>query len=55
MSVLEVTSENWEMEILRSNTLVLVDFWHERCLWCKRLDPIFDEVAEEYKDKVKFI
>ena len=54
MSVLEVTSENWEMEILRSNTLVLVDFWHERCLWCKRLDPIFDEVAEEYKDKVKF-
>lgn len=54
MSVLEVTSENWDKEILQSSTLMVVDFWHERCLWCKRLDPVFDEVAEEYKDKVKF-
>ncbi len=54
MSVLEVTSENWDKEILQSNTLVLVDFWHERCLWCNRLDPVFDEVAEEYENEVKF-
>lgn len=54
MSVLDVTADDWEKEILQSETLVLVDFWHERCPWCRRLDPIYAEVAEEYKDKVKF-
>jgi thioredoxin 1 len=54
MSVLNVNSDDWEKEILRSNTLTLVDFWHERCPWCKRLEPVYNEVAEEYKDRVKF-
>jgi thioredoxin 1 len=54
MSVIDVDSDSWEKEILKSNKLVLVDFWHERCPWCKRLDPIFSEVAGEYGDKVKF-
>ncbi len=54
MTVLDVSADNWEKEILQSDTLVLVDFWHERCPWCKRLDPIYGNVAEEYGDKVKF-
>lgn len=54
MSVVDVNAEDWEREVLQSETLVLVDFWHERCPWCKRLDPIYDEVAEEYKGRVKF-
>ena len=54
MSALDVTADDWEKEILQSDTLVLVDFWHERCPWCKRLDPIYSEVAEEHGDKVKF-
>ena len=54
MTVLDVSADNWEKEILQSDTLVLVDFWHERCPWCKRLDPIYSDVAEEYGDKVKF-
>jgi thioredoxin 1 len=53
-SVLDVDARSWEKEILQSDTLVLVDFWHEQCSWCKRLEPIYSEVAEEYKDKVKF-
>lgn len=54
MGVLDVTADNWDKEILKSDTLVLVDFWHERCIWCKRLDPVYSDVAEEYKNKVKF-
>ena len=54
MSVIEVNANTWEKEVLQSKTLVLVDFWHERCIWCTRLAPIFEEVAEEYKDQVKF-
>lgn len=52
--VLDVSADDWEKEILQSDTLVLVDFWHEQCPWCKRLEPIYSGVAEEYKDKVKF-
>ena len=52
--VLDVSAGDWEKEILKSDTLVLVDFWHERCPWCKRLEPIYKEVAKEYEDKVKF-
>lgn len=52
--VVEVSSVDWEREILQHETLVIVDFWHERCPWCKKLEPIYSEVAKEYKDKVKF-
>jgi thioredoxin 1 len=53
-SVLDVNADSWEREVLQSKTLVLVDFWHENCVWCGKLDPIYNEVSEEYKDKVKF-
>lgn len=54
-SVLDVTGTNWEQEVLKSNILTVVDFWHDRCPWCIRLNPIFNEVAEDYKNKVKFV
>ena len=53
-SVLEVTSKNWEKEILQSENLVVVDFWHNQCSWCERLAPLYDEIANEYKNKAKF-
>jgi len=53
-SVIEVNSGNWEKEISKADGLVVVDFWHEQCPWCKMLAPIYEEVAEEYKDKAKF-
>jgi len=53
-SVLEVNADSWEREILQSDTLVVVDFWHEQCPWCIRLEPIYNEVSEEYGNKVKF-
>jgi len=53
-SVLEVKASNWEREVLQSDVLTVVDFWHDRCPWCIRLNPIFDEVAGEYKGRVKF-
>jgi len=53
-SVLEVNAGNWKQEVLQSGTLTVVDFWHDRCPWCIRLEPIYNEVAEEYKGKVKF-
>jgi len=54
-SVLEVNAVNWEQEVLRSSILTVVDFWHEHCPWCIQLNPVFDEVAEDYKGKIKFV
>ncbi|MEM2111253.1 MAG: thioredoxin domain-containing protein [Candidatus Bathyarchaeia archaeon] len=53
--VSEVDVNNWEREVLKSDVLTIVDFWHTNCPWCLRLNPIFDEVAEEHKDKAKFV
>jgi thioredoxin 1 len=53
-NILNVNSDNWEKEVLQSNVLTLVDFWHDKCKLCKQLEPVYKEVAEEYKDKLKF-
>lgn len=50
MSVLEVTSNQFEEEILKSEKPVLVDFYATWCGPCKMLAPIVDEVAEEKED-----
>lgn len=52
--VLEIGADGWETEILNYEYLIVVDFWHQQCPWCLKLNPIYAEVAEEYKDKVKF-
>lgn len=51
-SVLDVDANNWEQEVLHSDMLTVVDFWHNRCPWCAKLDPIFNEAAEEYGGKI---
>jgi len=53
-SVLEINAESWETDVLKSDIMVVVDFWHEHCPWCIRLNPIFEEISEGYKDKAKF-
>jgi len=53
-SVLEVNAKNWEKEILQSNLLAVVEFWHENCPSCKSLAPTYIEIAKEYKGKIKF-
>lgn len=55
MSIIAVTDANFEAEVLESKLPVLVDFWAEWCQPCKMLAPIFEEVAAELSDKVKFV
>ena len=47
MSVIKVTSANFEQEVLQSEQPVLVDFWAVWCGPCKMLSPIVEEVANE--------
>ena len=50
MSVLRVTKENFEQEVLKSEKTVLVDFYADWCGPCKMRSPIVDAVAEERND-----
>ncbi len=53
-SVVEANPSNWNQEVLKSSMLTTVYFWHERCPWCLRLNPIFNEIVEECDGKIKF-
>ena len=52
MGVIEINSENYEKEILKSEKPVLIDFYADWCGPCKMMSPIVDEIAEELKENV---
>lgn len=47
MSILNVTKENFEKDIIESQKTVLLDFYADWCGPCKMLSPIVGEIAEE--------
>jgi len=53
MSVLKLTDENFESEVLKSNKPCIVDFYADWCGPCKMMSPIIEEIAEELGEKVK--
>lgn len=53
MSVVQTTGENFENEVLKSEGLVLVDFWAPWCGPCRMLGPILEELEQEMGEKVK--
>ncbi len=50
-----VTDADFEIEVLKSSTPVLVDFWAEWCGPCKAIAPKLEEIAGEMGAKVKIV
>lgn len=53
MSVITLTTENFEQEALNSRVPVLIDFWASWCGPCKMMGPIVDQIAEEMGTSAK--
>ena len=53
MSILKLTDENFENEVLNSDKPCIVDFYADWCGPCKMMSPIIEEIAEELGEKVK--
>jgi thioredoxin 1 len=53
VSIVEVSDESFESEVLSSSQPVLVDYWAEWCGPCKTIAPLLEEVAEAYGDRIK--
>ena len=50
MAVISVTADNFEQEVLKTEGIVMVDFWAAWCGPCKMLSPIVDQIAEEHPE-----
>lgn len=44
---MEITSANFEKEVLNSPVPLLVDFWATWCMPCKMLAPVIEELSQE--------
>ncbi len=52
-SVLQVSDDSFEADVLKSDMPVLVDFWAGWCGPCRAIAPVIKELADEFQERLK--
>ena len=55
MATVNVTDENFDVEVLKSDKPILVDFWAEWCGPCKQIAPTLEEISDEMVNEIILI
>ena len=55
MAIKHTTDANFDADVLKSDSPVLVDYWAEWCGPCKMIAPLLDEVAKDYDGKLQIV
>ncbi len=50
---IHLTDASFEQEVIKSNILVLIDFWAAWCGPCRMIAPVIDELANDYAGQAK--
>ena len=53
--IVEVTTSNWDNEVIKAQGLVMIDFWAAWCGPCRMISPTVEELAKEYSGKIKVL
>ena len=52
MATVNVTDENFNTEVLKSDKPIVVDFWAEWCGPCKQIGPTLEEISNEMSNEI---
>nr|YP_009399689.1 thioredoxin [Digenea simplex]ARW69508.1 thioredoxin [Digenea simplex] len=55
MPILQVVDSSFEAEVIKSDRIVLVDFWAHWCGPCRMIAPVVNEIANEYQNVIKVV